>query len=151
MNTKQAENLRTLIRHMESQACWPVLDMTTTVSECGSPACALGAAKLLPRLGKLLERYSMLDEICEANAPVFGLKQGDGMRLFNGGPGNAWARCSVTAAEWAIEARKVLAEHGYSMDDAKPVTFEDFMVKVLQPPAELMTASEVLALYTPAA
>lgn len=124
MNAAQAENLRALIRHMETN-CARTLNMNRVLNECGTPACAWGEATIV--LG-VKHEGSYVEETQQA----FGL---DGLadvdRLFSNGVWNAWRRSDVTPLEWAAEARKVLAEHGYSLDDG----FAVFRAKLLEPVA----------------
>lgn len=126
MNATQAENLRVLIRHMETKVT-RTLDMSR-FDKCGAPACALGEACVCPELAHLhLPRAQdvgfmhVWDVFGEGSDPVF--------RLFGQAERNAWHRDEVTPQEWALEARKVLTENGYAMDDGFPA----FMEKTLAP------------------
>lgn len=117
MNEQQAENLRILIRHMETRVT-RTLNMACYFDNCRAPACAWGEASTIPALVAQGVKHgaSLLD------APeVFGLEHTDYdnhpvTRLFGTSRVNAWKRNDVTPQEWAIEARKVLAEHGYTME-----------------------------------
>lgn len=136
MNEKQADNLRILIRHMEAKVS-RTLDMDKFFEPCGTPACAYGEACMVPEF--------QAQGLRPAPCPAYGFKpsvsrelglfgQAVTLRLFGAGCSNAWGRGKVTPQEWAIEARKVLAEKGYSMDAPKPApTFKAFMAKVLEP------------------
>jgi hypothetical protein len=123
MNAQQAENLRILIRHMETNV-HRVLDMRVIRKPCGTPACAWGEACMVPELqpwlGTLAERKT--DPV--ALELVFGCEKSDRMFGFS-----VNGKADVTPQEWAAEARKVLAENGYSMDD----DFARFMAKVQEP------------------
>lgn len=116
MTPKQAENLRVLIRHMETK-CDRTLYMNSYFHRCGTPACALGEAASVPALAHCgIGRNT--DEIHFFQAErAFGV----GDRLFGLSSDNAFGKYHVTPQEWAAEARKVLAEHGYSMGDEKPI------------------------------
>jgi hypothetical protein len=117
MNATQAENLRILIRHMETK-CNRTLDMDRYGS-CGTPACAYGEACVLPHFNA---QGLHLNDASPSlmRGEIFG-EGGHVRRLFGGSGFNKWGRDAVTPQEWALEARKVLAENGYSMDDAKPI------------------------------
>ena len=147
MNATQAENLRILIRHMETKV-ERVLDMNTIRYSCGTPACALGEAACVPAIAAqglaLTERGAPF--LCswhgdqgprkwaEAAITLFGGTTDSYRRLFGTGATNAWGSNTVTPAEWTLEARKVLAENGYSMDEPKAAqTFERFMAATLKP------------------
>lgn len=128
MNKQQAENLRALIRHMETK-CERRLDMTVYF-RCGAPACALGEACAVPALVNLgVNPTAVMDDALSLVYRLFGDVYS---RLFSGNLHRFPERHSVSPQEWATEARKVLAEHGYSMDD-KPDAFEAFMGKALEP------------------
>lgn len=143
MNATQAENARAIIRHMESK---PVerLFMPLVVHPCGTPACALGHAATARIAGfsyeagclrRNDERVVRLEEVTDA----FGLPfhQFFGGRLYTA---DGAALRDPTPAQWADEARMVLAEHGYTMDDDKPaMTFERFMEIVRKP---VLTSTE---------
>lgn len=126
MNATQAENLRILIRHMETNVK-RTLDMRRIRNPvCGTPACAWGEACMVPELqvhfGTLeARRVGVLPmEVFGHGTCLFGTS-------ING-------KADVSPLEWAIEARKALAEHGYTMDDDKPApTFERFMERVREP------------------
>lgn len=135
MNPQQAENLRTLIRHME--VLDRPLNMHRVATHCGTPACAIGEATCIPQ-------FAM--ELCPSDYGSHVVLQGRAMfyaaaaralfavedRLFGDINTNVWRSNSVTPAEWATEARKVLAESGYAMephDDG----FAAFMAKVREP------------------
>lgn len=138
MNATQAENLRILIRHMET-------NVTRTLymgvyGTCGSPACAIGEAAAMQCFqqqglsfhGKDIAYNGMCRGHGVPAAAIFGL--GDEFnRLFGEAGYNPWGRNDVTPQEWAAEARKVLAENGYSMDEKPAQTFQDFMAKVREP------------------
>lgn len=135
MNPQQAENLRILIRHMEG-ACTRTLNMGFIDKSCGTPGCAMGEALTVPALRMLgLERTSVSREMWnhlynDGNpGPIFGLQQSAASRLFGTSILNAWKRDNVTPQQWAAEARKVLAENGYTMDDG----FAAFKAKILAP------------------
>lgn len=161
MDKTQAENLRILIRHMDVLP--RILDMNR-FSQCGTPACALGEACTLTALnarglvrGPEDEEWGFLplfrnDDDCRGQR-FFGIHSGDGARLFGTTSENAWARDAVTPQEWAVEARKVLAENGYSMDEPKPAqTFQSFMAKALEriPPQFVSTPDgDVLRIELP--
>lgn len=141
MNATQAENLRVLIRHMET-SCHRTLYMGV-VFDCGTPACAIGEAAAIGLAGLTFSDggmrhggdYLLMDKAVNI---VFGLvpvEWGDALqahRLFCAASHNAWGRNDVTPQEWAIEARKVLAENGYSME-ATSDGFDKFMAKVREP------------------
>lgn len=120
MNPTQAENLRILIRHMETLP--RMLTMNTFFAmhdpECKTPACALGEATTLARFRDILSvsRTSAGGWVHGGRA-AFGATE----RLFGTKTENAFGTNAVTPQEWAVEARKVLAENGYSMDEPKPV------------------------------
>lgn len=125
MNAQQAENLRILIRHMENNVN-RTLNMDDFYQPCGTPACALGEAQAMGLVKFKLDEYDC--------GPVFGLHFETASRLFGTATANAWKRQNVTPQEWAMEARKALAENGYTMDEpAKPEPFEAFMAKVMEP------------------
>lgn len=129
MNTQQAENLRALIRHMETN-CKRILDMSRYFkSSCNTPACAFGEACMVPALQAQGLRT---DKDCSrlSEDSLFGA--GTMRRLFGTRSTNSWKRADVTPQEWAIEARKVLAENGYTMD-TPPDPFKRFMDKVREP------------------
>jgi hypothetical protein len=134
MNAQQAENLRILIRHMETK-CARRLDMSHW-GACGTPACAAGEATCVPELtarGLEANLYSPVFEGCTAHTALetfFGVQ--NSLPLFGTCSHNVWGRHDVTPHEWAAEARKVLAEHGYTMDDG----FAAFKAKILAPLAE---------------
>lgn len=133
MNAAQADNLRILIRHMESLKR-PVLNMNDYFESCGTPACALGEACTIPALAERgLGQVGTLRVIVAGHANVFGLLGFATTRLFGSEDNNAWRRKNVTPQEWAAEARKVLAGNGYSMDS--PDLFAAFMAKVREPVA----------------
>lgn len=138
MNPQQAENLRILIRHMESNVV-RTLDMGRYFNPCGTPACALGEAATIPALlarGLVVHAHEDGKLACPDNeAEVFGLYDEAKLnRLFGLSGSCAWRRSRVTPQEWAAEARKVLAEHGYAMDEPKPVSdFARFMERVVEP------------------
>lgn len=138
MNAQQAENLRVLIRHMETR-CHRTLDMGKYFASCGAPACALGEATvcgLVEREGTNMsaESYPYTFSPDNERGPVFGLEKRHAAHLFGMSDDNAWRRDHITPQEWATEARKVLAENGYSMD-VKPDPFPAFMARVMEPVA----------------
>lgn len=131
MNEQQAENLRILIRHMETK-CDRILDMVA-VSRCGTPACALGEAKLIC----MPEMFSGSLNTYVRASEVFGLPYESGVspgnhRIFRLFGAELHGKRYVEPQEWAAEARKVLAEHGYSMDDG----FAAFKERLLNKPYE---------------
>lgn len=162
MNEQQAENLRILIRHMEGLERTLHMNSfihTDCVTLCQTPACALGEAMFHPALNaRGLTRADKFntgglipacgDDPDVRGTAFFGISYEDGNRLFGDFGQNAWMRCAVTPQEWATEARKVLAEHGYSMD-AKPDAFQTFLASLTAPPAgdAQPELGEVLALY----
>ena len=110
MNTTQAENLRSLIRRIEPLPT--PLGMDQFHHPCGTPSCAAGYAKDMRLLS---------EATTEGYADAFGADSRMIRRLFGEAEFNVWGRNDVTPQEWAVEARKVLAENGYSMDEAKPI------------------------------
>lgn len=135
MNAQQAENLRILIRHMEN-VCTRTLDMEQVFKEqkCKTPACAIGEAYVcVPALRAQFNRQPDGANYGDLARDVFGVAY----RLFGSPPAsyvppgfvNAWKRNDVTPKEWATEARKVLTEHGYAMDDG----FAAFKARILAP------------------
>ena len=123
MNATQAENLRILIRHMETKVT-RTLDMSMFLNR-GAPACALGEAVFCQELAHLGVKEQRID--LSVTGRHFAQTSGDLLALFGPAGMNAWGRVNVTPQEWAIEARKVLAENGYSMDDG----FAAFKAKIL--------------------
>ena len=147
MNPTQAENLRILIRHMETRVT-RVLDMEKYFNPvCRTPACALGEATLVPELAHLGMRAGGL--LFMHHSQDFASSIVDRKRLFSTSDNNAWGRAAVTPQEWATEARKVLAEHGYSMDT--DTEWADAKVRSLAtlPPMgdEQPSIAEVIASY----
>lgn len=143
MTPQQADNLRTLIRHMETK-CGRTLNMRVTcLPECGTPACAIGEATAIASLGlsfekegdvflgAMLRHDGRLRYFSDAAYSLFGVTN----RLFGAGPDNAFHRNDVTPKEWAVEARLVLSENGYAMDEPKPEPFKAFMARALEPVA----------------
>lgn len=142
MNAQQAENLRILIRHMETKCERQMLNMLRVHELCGTPACALGEACAIASLG--LARAGKEGSGCalliagryagyfEAASIVFGCADKDVDRIFGGSVRNVWRRNDVTPQEWAVEARKVLAENGYSMEPQDD-GFGAFVAKVREP------------------
>jgi hypothetical protein len=146
MNPQQAENLRILIRHMETKVT-RTLSMDAITGPCGTPACAFGEAACMPHFNALglvaLPKSSFCSVAWHGKETmlgscadeIFGTEDSDKTdsrsRLFGAGRYNAWHRNAVSPQEWAQEARKVLAENGYTMDDG----FAAFMVKVREPVA----------------
>lgn len=137
MNPQQAENLRILIRHMETKVT-RTLNMGRVTGDCGTPACAFGEAACMPHFNAIglsaMGRSAFMDVLWQGRETCLGAiadeifgTDGDGFflggdggsraRLFGASMRNAWKRNDVAPKEWAIEARKVLAENGYSMDD----------------------------------
>lgn len=131
MNAQQAENLRVLIRHMETR-CRRTLDMGTIFFQCGTPACALGEAWTVDGLKECFIERPRLSNYEVTCREIFGVHHHT--RLFGGSIFNAWKNSYVTPQQWAAEARVVLTEHGYSMD-VKPDAFPAFMAKVMEPVA----------------
>lgn len=124
MTPQQAENLRVLIRHMEKNVT-RMLDMSRYQNACGTPACALGEAQAIGLI-KSCEKEHISGE-------CFGIENGlRRARLFGTCVTNAWGRSNVTPKEWIVEARRMLAEDGYSMGDDG---FASFMAKVREPVA----------------
>lgn len=134
MTPTQAENLRILIRYMD--ACPKErLDMSQ-LSDCGTPACAMGHARTIKALGLQGQ------DIAEDARVVFGLPCYTASSLLP-----SWGRLfgsmllirssgqpmrgliNPTPQEWATEARFILSEYGYSMDDG----FAAFKAKILTP------------------
>lgn len=131
MNATQAENLRILIRHMETNVTRR-LDMTHYFEPCGAPACAAGEACMVPALRAQgmdagFMRLPNLSVITEVFGDVYG-------PLFSGCLNSFRNISHVSPQEWAAEARDVLTGHGYSMDE-KPDAFAVFMAKVREPVA----------------
>lgn len=126
MTPQQSGNFRVLIRRMESIT--RMLKMNC-VSDCGTPACAIGEACMVPALQKqglallatgrtiFLLWHGKSEGLWVPAKILFGLEQPDINRLFGAAGMNAWNRDAVTPQEWATEARKVLAANGYAMDD----------------------------------
>lgn len=144
MTPEQANNLRILIRHMETKCArtlWMERFFTTlpspgtSLSEqvCGTPACALGEATTIPALR--LTTWDQLHWEYYGWSPVFGLNGDERRRLFASLEDNAWRRDEVTPQEWAAEARRVLAENGYSMEPnaPNPEALKAFMEKLQEP------------------
>lgn len=135
MNKQQAENLRILIRHMETK-CDRTLDMGRYFTTCGTPACAAGEACTIPalQLAGLVSSGGFSWTSVIGQQAVFGDEAVMDRKLFYALGGNPWKRDDVTPQEWAAEARKVLAENGYSMDEAPaPEPFKRFMERVMEP------------------
>lgn len=140
MNPQQAEKLRVLIRHMETNVA-RALNMHAFTNRCGTPACALGEACTLPALqvqGLRAATYTCYSlgyppqfngTSDDRGELFFGLSRDHGNAIFGNARSNVWKRDDVTPHEWAAEARKVLAENGYAMDDP----FKRFMDKVREP------------------
>lgn len=136
MNAQQAENLRTLIRHMETNVT-RTLYMPIISESCGTPACAMGEACMVESFGLSFNKgwnYSLFlngtsINLGDAAERVFGDAK---CKLFNG---HLRGASRPSPHDWAIEARKVLAEYGYSMDEPKPDAFPAFMAKLMQPVA----------------
>ncbi|MDQ2987411.1 MAG: hypothetical protein M3R13_11970 [Armatimonadota bacterium] len=134
MNAWQAENLRILIRHMDTR---PVerLDMSS-INKCGAPACAMGHALTVVAL----RERGLNGELSEEAVRFFGLGDDASIgwgRLFGASLRVQGAQVDFlhnpTPQEWATEARKVLTENGYSMDDG----FAAFKAKILAPLEEV--------------
>lgn len=143
MNAQQADNLRILIRHMETKVT-RVLEMRFYFDGCGTPGCALGEATCIPALARAglsqLRRDDGVPIYPTNETAVFGLRDADRDRLFGTPKTCAWGRNDVTPLEWGVEARRVLAENGYSMDDAAPAKvgddgFSAFLAKLREPVA----------------
>ena len=142
MNTTQAENLRILIRYMDAVQV-PQLDMAVTHHSCGTPACAYGHALHVQAL-KDRGIPSLV-----ASGRFFGLSDKDDGRLFGG---SLWQFeggrlvnlvAKPTPQQWAAEARKVLAENGYSMDEAKPIpTVRERLDALYVPDASVLNSGE---------
>lgn len=134
MNPQQAENLRILIRHMENNVT-RTLNMDRDYEACGAPACAAGEASTVAAL-----RAAGMPGRCSVTVggwfpeqqEVFGFSTPESWRLFGMGNYNAWKRTNVSGKEWAVEARKLLGEHGYAME-AMDDGFAAFKVKMLAP------------------
>ena len=121
MNAQQAENLRILIRHMETNVTRTLY--MDSYEKCGAPACALGEAKAIGLIKDEQDEHRCSREFGCSHTGIFS------MAIIN-----PWGRADVTPQEWAIEARKVLAENGYSMDDkAADDGFAAFRAKLLEP------------------
>ena len=126
MNAQQAENLRILIRHMETTAV-ERLHMPLFRHPCGTPACAWGHATTLPQfagaqdemIGVSIGRYFGLPPTTSDWRKGWGRLFGTALMVNQGDSASPRYVESPTPKEWAAEARKVLAEHGYSMDDNK--------------------------------
>lgn len=136
MNATQAENLRVLIRHAEG-AMTRTLDMNSIRHNCDSPACMLGEAICVLRIPEMIVGEELISTEGIWPSVVAHYSEAAEHRLFGMGGTNAWKRASVTPQEWAIEARKVLAENGYEMTDP----FKRFMEKVREPVSLEATAS----------
>lgn len=119
MNAQQANNLMVLIRHMEANVT-RTLDMSL-YERCGSPACALGEAEAIGLI-ESAEREHVYGEVFGKPYP---------RNIFSIECANPWKRNDVTPQEWALEARKLLADHGYSMDSDPGYT--RFMNKLQEP------------------
>lgn len=139
MNEQQAENLRILIRHMENNVA-RTLQMRTYFGPCGTPACAIGEACMVPALAAqgLVTTNDCDREWCPLTGSretgrIFGLDSDGGKRLFGPRAYNAWGSNDVAPQEWATEARKVLAESGYSMEAPTDPAFNRFMETVRLP------------------
>ena len=117
MNAQQAENLRILIRHMET-------NVKRTLEMPLPSLCAIAVAREVPALvaqglpaaTSLWVPRSYHDEVAQ---DFFGLLAWHHPSLYYGRLFGASlnGKRQVTPQEWAAEARKVLAENGYSMDD----------------------------------
>jgi hypothetical protein len=122
MNATQAENLRILIRYMETKVTVPTLDMSTITHNCGTPACAMGHARLC---SELRERGMPLDGLAVVARGFFGMDGEESYRhpTYWGRLFGSWLSTGgnlvgePTPHQWAAEARKVLDEQGYSMDE----------------------------------
>jgi hypothetical protein len=134
MNATQAENLRILIRHMETSVT-RTLCMYQTLYDCGTPACAIGEAYVcVPELRRQFEGQLYGVNYGKHADRIFGVTD----RLFGSASDftpraerNIWGRNKVTPQEWATEARRVLAENGYSMDDTPKVdAFQRFVANL---------------------
>ena len=132
MNATQADNLRILIRHMETRVT-RTLNMSS-YETCGTPACALGEATLCSALARQLPAIRDLNRKVHGDLFVETMADNDRLFGYEGLRTYVWETDSVTPQEWAAEARKVLAENGYSMD-APDDGFAAFMDKVREPVA----------------
>lgn len=133
MNAQQAENLRILIRHMETNV-QRTLDMRWISSNCsqenpcGTPACAWGEACMVPELhaelGTLETRKTLGIFPCfgeYAACRLFGTRLND--------------KTDVSPKEWAQVARAILAKCGYTMEEPED-GFAAFRAKILAPLTE---------------
>ncbi|HEX3156732.1 MAG TPA: hypothetical protein VHV32_19035 [Candidatus Angelobacter sp.] len=124
MNPQQAENLRILIRHMETLKV-PELGMIRERNLCGTPSCAMGHARTVGALGipSSIDLFSAAINYFGLDPETRILNRNSWCRLF-GASLVVWGNDDVPRSSftpppktWAVEARKVLAENGYSMDD----------------------------------
>lgn len=129
MTPQQAKHLSVLIRHMETTTV-AKLEMGYISNRCGTPACAIGHAAHLgigglsyPKGGMSALRRDGRPCNLDAADDIFGVHYA---RLF---AGYLNGKRNPAPREWAAEARKVLTENGYSMDDGFPA----FMEKTLTP------------------
>jgi hypothetical protein len=122
MNAQQAENLRILIRHVESL---PILNMVRPWPYDEKPGCAICEAR---RAG-LVPAEPCIEDLAHTFYAV------DARRLFSGTlrvDGKFIKK--PTGAQWAAEARKVLSENGYAMDEPTPAApFVAFKERLLKP------------------
>lgn len=135
MNAQQAENLRILIRHMEAK-CDRTLYMDRYFNGCGTPACALGEAAMIFAPATSTEVRRQWCTAAHMDGVILGYTNSN--RLFGPSAFNVWGKADVSPQEWAGEARKVLAESGYSMEHPMPAKaaddgFSAFLAKVREP------------------
>lgn len=123
MTAVHAQNLRTAANHMDG------LTRTLNMSDihvCGTPACAMGEIACMPNFARqglalhnehgLALNGNATNEFAMAEH-LFGLRGDEATALFSW-TGNHWHRKNVTGPEWATEARRILAAHGYPVTKA---------------------------------
>ncbi len=110
MDSKQASNLFFFARHMEGRD--GEMDMN------GLNTCVLGEMYAIQHFAALgfIDRPGF-NEFTKARE-IFGIDTKERDRLFGQKYSNVWQRQYITGPEWAAEALRVLAEHGYSSDPA---------------------------------